>query len=258
MSWTGVGLKSWVLRSGSNCRRMEGFAKWGAATTSERVKMISKVHRTDRVENTGENDRQTCLRHGTTKRKQTAGCLRPCGGFTLIEILVVVTLLAMLAMIAIPNYLEARKDSAKSTCINNIKEISYATEQWALEMRKSPNSTVTFDDIHTYLKGAIVCPAGGKAFNDSYTISIVANEPTCQRQPQDHVWMGSTTVADLQSNKTPAVTATATTASTTSTATTSSTVNGLFGDPSGSSDGEGKGNGKGGGQNGGKGKGKGK
>jgi general secretion pathway protein G len=161
------------------------------------------------------------------------------GGFTLIEVLVVVTLLTMLAVIAIPNYLDARKESAKSACISNIKEISFATEQWALEMRKNPNSAVTFEDIQPYLKGSIVCPTGGKTFDDSYTVSIVANEPTCQRDPQDHYWLGSTTVAALQSNNTPSGT------------TTTTVVNGLIGDTSGDKGG----NGKGGPQNNGKGKG---
>jgi prepilin-type N-terminal cleavage/methylation domain-containing protein len=170
-----------------------------------------------------------------TTREMSAARRRSQGGFTLIEILVVVTLLTMLAVIAIPNYLDARKESAKSACISNIKEISNATEQWALEMRKDPNSAVTFDDIQPYLKGSIVCPAGGKTFDDSYTISVVANEPTCRRDPQDHYWLGSTTVAALQNNKAPTAT------------TTTTIVNGLIGETSGDS----SGNGKGGSQNGG-------
>ena len=211
-------------------------AKCHAATAKARGEMNSKNHRTEWVGNKGANPGDVGM--SPTKSKTTgemsAARRRSQGGFTLIEILVVVTLLTMLAVIAIPNYLDARKESAKSACISNIKEISYATEQWALEMRKNPNSAVTFDDIQPYLKGSIVCPAGGKTFDDSYMISIVANEPTCQRDPQAHYWLGSTTVAALQNNKPPTAT------------TTTTTVNGLIGGTSG----DGTGNGKGGPQNG--------
>jgi prepilin-type N-terminal cleavage/methylation domain-containing protein len=161
-------------------------------------------------------------------------------GFTLVEIVVVVTLLTVLALIAIPNFLSARKDAAKSACINNIKEISYATEQWALELKKAPTAQVTFDDIYPYMKGAVVCPTGGKTFEDSYGISIVANEPTCLRQPQDHYWLGSTTVVAIQISQ----------------SNSGGTASGLIGD--GGSSGNGKGNGNGNGKGDGKGNGKGK
>ncbi len=122
------------------------------------------------------------------------------GGFTLIEILVVVSLLTLLALIAIPNYLSAQKEAQKSSCINNIKEISYAMEQWALEKKKTATADVNFSDISPFLKGSVVCPAGGKSFDDSYVITIVANEPTCQRQPQKHYWLGSTAIAAIQTD----------------------------------------------------------
>src|SRR4051812_6667695 len=158
-------------------------------------------------------------------------------GFTLIEIVVVVTLLTVLALIAIPNFLSARKDAAKNSCINNIKEISYATEQWALEKKKAPNAQVTFDDISPYLKGSITCPTGGKTFDDSYQVSVVANEPTCLREPQDHYWLGSTAVAAIQTSQ-----------SNSSGTASSGTANGLVGggsSDSGTSSANGKGNGNG-------------
>ena len=87
--------------------------------------------------------------------------------------------------------IQSRVASQKTTCINNLRQIEYAIQQWAVEMRQANTASVTFSDISPYLKGDVICPAGGKSFDDSYAISDVATAPTCQLEPQTHVWMGS-------------------------------------------------------------------
>ncbi len=60
------------------------------------------------------------------------------------------------------------------------------SQTWALENKQAANAAVTYGDITDYLKNEVICPAGGTAFSDSYTVSTVTNKPTCQKVAADH------------------------------------------------------------------------
>jgi prepilin-type N-terminal cleavage/methylation domain-containing protein len=110
-------------------------------------------------------------------------------GFSLLEIMIVVALIGMLAAIAIPNLVKARSQSQANACLNNLRQIDNATQEWALEHGKGPSSGVIYDDIQPYLKSEVLCPAAGSGatFALSYSVSTVSNKPSCHVVPLKHI-----------------------------------------------------------------------
>ena len=104
-------------------------------------------------------------------------------GFTLVEIMIVVAIIGLLAAIAIPNFARARKTAQTNACIQNLRQMDGAVEQWALEMKKATGVTVDSSAAVGYLKGSAMpqCPAGG-----SYTFNAVGTSPTCSLTTQGH------------------------------------------------------------------------
>ncbi len=98
--------------------------------------------------------------------------------FTLVEIMIVMMILGMLAMLGFPSYFRAREGSRQKACINNLRQIDSAKEQWSMEKNKAGSDTVELDELAVYLKGAIndyvVCPAAG-----TYACTTVEDGPTC-------------------------------------------------------------------------------
>jgi prepilin-type N-terminal cleavage/methylation domain-containing protein len=82
------------------------------------------------------------LRKLTTKR----------AGFTLVEIMIVVAIIALLAAIAVPGFLRARKRSQASKILNDLRLISSAMDQYALEANKKTNDPIDVVDWTKYLK----------------------------------------------------------------------------------------------------------
>jgi prepilin-type N-terminal cleavage/methylation domain-containing protein len=99
-------------------------------------------------------------------------------GFTLVEIMVVVAILALLLAIIIPNYMRARANAQASGCINNLTKIEDATSQFALEKGLKTGDPITYpDDLTAYIKlnsaGSVpTCPAGG-----DYTVDSSGDRP---------------------------------------------------------------------------------
>jgi prepilin-type N-terminal cleavage/methylation domain-containing protein len=108
------------------------------------------------------------------------------GGFTLVEIMIVVAIIGLLASIAIPNFAKARATAYEKTCISNLSQIDGAIQSWATETKRGENDPVTPADILPYLHGEVRCPSGGTTFSDSYSVTTVAAKPTCLKKPDTH------------------------------------------------------------------------
>jgi prepilin-type N-terminal cleavage/methylation domain-containing protein len=96
-------------------------------------------------------------------------------GFTLIEIMIVVLIIAVLMAIAIPNLMHARQSARARACVSNLREIDQAKEQFAMERAKKSGDAIAWGDIvPSYLKTQPACPLGA-----AYAIGTVGEKPTC-------------------------------------------------------------------------------
>lgn len=95
-------------------------------------------------------------------------------GYASTALLAPVAVVGMLSAIAIPNFVKARATSQKNACINNLRQIDVAKQQWALEKSKKNGDVPAKEDLLPYLRRWPVCPAGG-----TYVIGAVGEEPTC-------------------------------------------------------------------------------
>ena len=96
------------------------------------------------------------------------------GGFTLVEIMIVVAIIALLAAIAVPGFLRARKRSQASKIINDLRLIDSAVDQYAIETTKKTGDPVAVSDWTNYLKKDTVLYTTGKdLFGDDYGAQTV-------------------------------------------------------------------------------------
>ena len=77
----------------------------------------------------------------------------------------------------------AARQSETHACINNLRQIDGAKDQWAIENNKVDSDTVAATSISMYIKGGWpTCPAGGQ-----YSVTTVNKNPTCSKSAEGHI-----------------------------------------------------------------------
>jgi type II secretory pathway pseudopilin PulG len=102
--------------------------------------------------------------------------------------MIVTVIVGLLAAMAITNFSHARSQAQMNTCINNLRLINSAKQQWAMETGQLPTAMPADTDIQPYLGhkangslASVVCPLnpdGG--FDASYTIGVVGTPTQCK------------------------------------------------------------------------------
>ena len=100
------------------------------------------------------------------------------GGFTLVEIMIVVAIIALLAAIAVPGFLRARKRSQASRILNDLRMIDAAVDQYAIETNRTTGFAVNVIDWTNYLKkGTQLYNSGNSLLGSPYGAQAVDTIP---------------------------------------------------------------------------------
>jgi type II secretory pathway pseudopilin PulG len=107
--------------------------------------------------------------------------------------MIVVAIIGLLAAIAIPNFVRARVTSQQNACIENLRELDAAKQEWASDTRQFATAIATSRNLRQYIGHGTrasmpSCPAAANTnFSTSYTINNLVTPPTCNIVPETHI-----------------------------------------------------------------------
>jgi prepilin-type N-terminal cleavage/methylation domain-containing protein len=90
-------------------------------------------------------------------------------GFSLLEIMITVSLIGLLTAIAVPNFVKNRDITRVNSIFNNLRQIDAAKEQWAIENKKGAGDTTDMVALAEYLKGGSIKPIA----SETYTPGVI-------------------------------------------------------------------------------------
>src|SRR4051812_22287250 len=96
----------------------------------------------------------------------------------ILTIAILLCCVTLLVWVGVPGHIRNGRSSPKNGCINNLRLIDAAKQEWALEHGKTNSDIPTWTDVGPYLgrpgSALPTCPSGG-----IYTLGAVSNNPTC-------------------------------------------------------------------------------
>jgi prepilin-type N-terminal cleavage/methylation domain-containing protein len=112
--------------------------------------------------------------------------------FTLVEMMIVVAIVGLLAAIAFPNFVKSRTTAQTRFCIDNLRHVDGAKQEWALERKVAATAIPDATDIEPYIgrgSGALpLCPSDPlRTFATSYSLNDLTMPPTCLAAPETHI-----------------------------------------------------------------------
>ena len=103
---------------------------------------------------------------------------RSVGGFTLVEIMVVIGVIAILVTIALPNFIRARKRSEAGRILEDLRVLDHATDTYAIDTGKTAGFNPGFADLKNYIKSdTVLYSTGADLFGNTYGPFTVDSTP---------------------------------------------------------------------------------
>ena len=110
---------------------------------------------------------------------------RRSGGFTLIELMIVIAIIAILAAILVPNFIRARAQGQLTACKSNLKNIGTALEMYSTDWSgKYPGTTTLLTP--NYLKTIPECPSAASV---TYSAAFGSTAPLNSQGYQDYYFV---------------------------------------------------------------------
>ena len=112
----------------------------------------------------------------------------PHRGFTLVEVMIVTAIIALLAAIAVPGFIRARKRAQGVSILTDLRLIDSATDQYALEYSRPGNTTVTAAAWKLYIKpGSRLYKTNADIYGNQYGDQIVGLLPAVPSYAWDNL-----------------------------------------------------------------------